>query len=1071
MKGPIAWFAKNPVAANLLMVLIIAGGIFAASSMRLEMYPELSVDIVTVTVAYPGATPEEVEESICVKIEEKVQDLEGIKRLRSTAAENVGTVAIEVATGYEVREIMDDVKSRVDAIDSFPELAEKPVIQEIVTRNLVANLSVWGDVDERVLRQQGEDIREALLDIPGITQVELAGVRPYEIAIEVSEASLRKHGLTLHQVAGAVRRSSLNLPGGSLKTEGGEILLRTQGQAYTGEAFSDLTLLTREDGTRVRLGDVATVVDRFEETDRTLQFNGKPAVAVRVFKVGDQNVIDIARKVRAFVAASQARMPEGIHLTVWRDFARFLEGRLDLLTRNGFAGLVLVFIVLALFLRMRLAFWVALGIPICFLGAMWVMPQLDVSMNMISMFAFILVLGVVVDDAIVVGESIHTEQSKGGNRRMAAILGTKKVAIPVVFAVFTTVAAFLPMAFLPGMMGKYIFVIPVVFIATVLFSLVESMLILPAHLSHGGEKKDSKPGLLTRIQDFFAQALLEVARVVYRPLVEIALRFRYATVAFFIAAFLLTLGIVASGRLDFTFFPKMEADFVIAKVLLPEGVAVQDTERVVKKMEKAILEIREALTEESGGEDTSQGIIRHVLASVGTMPVSTDAANGVPQARGSHVGEVAIELSPAEGRTMGSTEVTRLWRERIGSIPEAEELTFVNQFGSIGKPIDIQLSGKDLNALRKAADDLKGKLAVYPGVYGITDSFRLGKKEVKLKIKPEAEPLGLSLADLASQVRRGFYGEEAQRIQRGSHDVAVKVRYPKRERATLGSLENMRVRTPAGVEVPFSAVADAEFGRSWSAIQRTDRRRTIHVTAQVDDGVSNAEKVLANLESEVMGGFLAENPGVKYSFEGEKKEANDSMAALFRGFILSLLMIYALLAVPFKSYLQPFVVMGAIPFGLVGAILGHVIMGIDLSVMSVLGMIALAGITVNDSLVLIDFINRGRREKKMPLVEAVRKAGVARFRPIILTSLTTGAGLLPMLLETSIQAKFLIPTAVSLAFGVLFSTLITLLLVPSGYLILEDLRGAVAWVIGAGKEALEVEPSGENTAGETVALG
>ncbi|MHC4598022.1 MAG: efflux RND transporter permease subunit [Planctomycetota bacterium] len=1070
MKGAIAWFAKNPVAANLLMVLIIAGGIVAASGMRMEAYPELSVDIVTVTVVYPGAAPEEVEESICVKIEEKIQDLEGVKRIRSTASENVGVVTVEVATGYDVREIMDDVKARVDAIDTFPELAEQPVIQEIVTRNLVANLAIWGDADEKDLRRLGEDVREKVLDLPGITQVKLAGVRPYEIAIEVSEDALRKHNLTLGQVAGAVRCSSLNLPGGSLKTSRGEILLRSEGQAYSGEAFANLTVLTRPDGTRIRLGEVAEVKDRFEETDRSMQFNGKPAVSVRVFKVGDQNMLEVSRTVKAYVAAARAGLPEGIEMTLFQDNARFLQGRLDLLSRNALMGLLLVFVVLALFLRMRLAFWVALGIPICFLGALWVMPQLDLSLNMISMFAFILVLGVVVDDAIVVGEAIFTEQQKGGHKRTAAILGTKKVAVPVVFAVLTTVAAFIPLAMLPGLMGKYICVILVVFIATVLFSLVESMLILPAHLSHG-KTPSGKPGLFSRFQDFFAQGLVWIARRIYAPLAGIALRLRYATVALFVAVFLITLGFVAGGRLDFTFFPKMEADFVMAKLLLPEGSAVQDTDRAVRRMEASILRLREILNEENGVEESSAGVIRQVVASVGVMPVSTDAANGVPQPKGSHVGEVAIELCPAEERTISSTELTRRWRELIGGIPEAEELTFVSQFGSIGKPIDVQLSGKDMDELRRAAEKLKEKLAAYPGVYGISDSSRLGKREIKLTIKPEAETLGLTLFDLASQVRQGFFGEEAQRIQRGSHDVAVKVRYTKDERATLAGLENMRVRTPSGVEVPFTAVADAEFGRAYSSIQRTDRRRTIHVTAQVDSNVTNAEKILGDIAADVMPPILADHAGVKYSLEGEKKEANDSMAAMVRGFLFSILMIYALLAVPFKSYTQPFVVMAAIPFGLVGAIWGHAIVGIDLSVMSVLGMIALAGITVNDSLVLMDFINRRRREKGVTLLQAVRESGVARFRPILLTSMTTVAGLLPMLLEPSIQAKFLVPTAVSLAFGVIFSTFITLLLVPSGYLILEDVKRAVAWVIRSKPEAVEEVRTEAKPVGDPVAVG
>ena len=1044
MKGPIAWFAGNPVAANLLMVIIMAGGVMSASRVKLELFPEFSVDVITVTVPYPGAAPEEVEESVCVKIEEKIQDLEGIKRLSSTARENAGTVAIEVLPGYEVRELMDDVKSRVDAIDTFPAETEKPVIQEIVLRNHVASVTVWGDADELALRKLGEKIREDLLDLPDITQVELTNVRPYEISIEVSEHALRKYGLSFDEVSAAVRRSSLDLPGGSVKTGGGEILLRTKGQAYTGDAFRELVLLTREDGTRLKVGDVATVVDGFEDTDQSGQFNGKPAVTVKVFKVGSQNLLAVARSVKDYVADAEAGMPEGVELTLWQDQSHWLEGRLNLLIRNARAGLVLVFIVLALFLRLRLAFWVSLGIPISFLGALLMMPVLDVSMNMVSMFAFILVLGIVVDDAIVVGESIHTEQGKGGDSLEAAIRGTRRVAVPVIFAILTTVAAFLPMVFLPGVMGKFIRVIPLIVIPTVLFSLVESKLILPAHLAHraGDSSVEKRPGRLARLKGFFAESLLWFAQRVYQPVVATALRWRYATVAGFACVLLMTVGLIAGGRMDFTFFPKMESEIVVAQLTMPQGTSVENTARGVRQLEQAALALREQLRDEDG----EGSAVKNVITAVGDQPVTRDLSNGHVQAFGSQFGEVTLELAPTEARSIGSSEISRRWRERTGLIADAVELSFIGTMGAVGKPIDIQLSGSDLNELRAAADRLKEKLGAYPGIYGISDSFRAGKKEVKLSIKPTAEALGLSLSDLARQVRQGFYGEEAQRIQRGRDDVAVMIRYTEAERRTLAALENMRIRTADGAEVPFATVAEADYGRGYASIKRTDRRRTIDVTADVDTGVANANEILSDLARGGLPEIRDDFPSVKYSLEGEQKEQQDSMSGMFGGFLLSLLMIYALMAVPFKSYTQPLIVMAAIPFGLVGAIWGHVAMGMDLSVMSVLGMVALAGVAVNDSLVLVDYVNRLRRDEEVSIMQAARQAGVARFRPILLTSMTTFAGLLPILCETSLQAKFLIPMAVSLGFGVLFATVITLVLVPSAYLILEDLKAIARWV-------------------------
>lgn len=1080
MRGAIAWFARNRVAANLMMIVIVGGGVFTLfnparviawfagdtgslrNGLRQEVFPEFSLDLITVTVPYLGAAPEEVEEGVCVRIEEAIQDLDGVKRIRSNASEGVGTVTVEVARGGDPRKLLDDIKTRVDAIDTFPEETEQPVIEEVLNRRQVIHVAVSGNTDEKSLKLLGQQVRDEIAALPGITQVELTNARPYEISIEVSEEALRRHGLTFDEVVRAVRRSSIDLPGGSLRTGGGEILLRTKGQAYTGREFERLILLTRPDGTRLRVGDVATVVDGFAETDQSARFDGRPAVVVLVYRVGDQSALEVSRTVKRYVREAQARMPEGIALTTWQDITEVLRSRMNLLLRNALFGFLLVIAILALFLRFRLAFWVSIGIPISFLGAIWLMPGLDVSINLISLFAFIVVLGIVVDDAIVVGENIYTEQSRSGEGLAGAVRGAQEVSVPVVFAVLTSIVAFVPLLNVEGNTGKIMRVIPIIVISVLSFSLIESMFILPAHLSHlRTANRGRREGLWARFQGGFANWLDRFIRGGYGPLLNSALRWRYLTVAFSLCALLLTLGLVRGGWIKFVFFPDVEADYVAAILTMPQGTPVEVTERAVRHLEATALELRREL-EGSGGPR----IYRHVLASIGNQPLrevqGLNAGRTLVDFSGAHLGEVTIELVPSEERDRTSAEIVKLWRERAGSIPDAEELVFTSSLFSPGEPINVQLTGIDLDELRAAVDRLKRRLAEYPGVFDIADSFRLGKQEIKLRIKPAAEALGLTLADLARQVRQGFYGEEAQRIQRGRDDVRVMVRYPAAERRSLGDLENMRIRTPDGGEVPFSAVAVADLGRGFATIRRVDRRRAISVTAEVDTTKANANDILTDLQATELPAIRAESSGILYSFEGQGREQRETMSGLVRGFVIALLVIYTLVAVPFRSYVQPLIIMSAVPFGLVGAVWGHMIMGLNLTILSMFGIVALAGVVVNDNLVLVDFINR-RRAAGATLGEAVRQAGAARFRAILLTSLTTFAGLTPLLLEKSVQARFLIPMAVSLAFGVLFATLISLLLVPCSYTILDDIRSVTRRGFGveARRAAAAAAPGGK----------
>jgi multidrug efflux pump subunit AcrB len=1040
----IAWFAHNGVAANLLMVVIVGSGLLSMARIKQEIFPELSLDLIRVSVEYLGASPAEVEEAVCMRIEEQVQGLEGIKRVTSTASEGFGVVTLEVLPGFVTRDVLDDVKARIDAIVTFPGETEKPVVQELVNRQQVIDVAVSGPADEATIKSLGAQVRDEISALRGITLATLVNTRPYEVSIEVPEDALRRHGITFDDVANAVRRSSLDLPGGSLRTRGGEILLRSKGQAYRRPDFESIVLLAHPDGTRLRLGDVARVVDGFAATDQSARFDGMPTAVVQVYRVGDQSALRVSETVQQYVAETQARMPEGITLTTWRDASSVLRGRLDLLIRNARTGFALVFLVLALFLRFRLAVWVSIGIPISFLGALALMPSLDVSVNLISLFAFIVVLGIVVDDAIIVGESIFTHQQRDPNRRRAAIAGARDVAVPVIFAVLTSVAAFSPLLGVEGTMGKIMRVIPLIVIPTLLFSLLESLCILPNHLSHEASRSETRRGLSgawRRFQGRFAAGLDFFIERVYRRVVQVAIEWRYLTTAIALTSLLVTAGLVFGNKIRFTFFPDVEADYVAAMLTMPQGTPPSVTEAAVRQLEEAARAVRDRVDTKNGG-DTS--VFRHTWASVGEQPFRTAQANtgpggGVMAYSGSHLGEITIELLPAEDRKVTSTEIAQLWRELTGPIPDAVELTYSASIFSAGAPIHVQLTGADIEPLRRAADVLKRRLAHYPGVFDIADSFRAGKREVQLQIRPAAEPLGLRLSDLARQVRQAFYGEEAQRIQRGRDEVRVMVRYPENERASLANLEQMRIRTPSGDEVPFSEVADAELGRGFASIQRTDRRRSVDVTADVDVSRNNANVVLSDLEANVLPGILADHPGVRYSLEGQRQEQRETMSGLLRGFAIALLLIYALMAIPFRSYVQPLIVMAAIPFGLVGAVWGHLIMRMDLTIMTMFGIVALTGVVVNDSLVLVDFVNR-KRAAGLPLESAVRDAGVVRFRPILLTSMTTFAGLSPLLLERSMQARFLIPMATSLAFGVMFATVVTLVIIPCGYVIMEDLR-------------------------------
>ncbi len=1044
MSRAIDWFARNPVAANLLLVLIVIGGVSAIPAIQQQTFPDLEVEVIQVAVPYLGAAPVEVEEGVCVRIEEEIHSISGIERITSSSSEGACGVTAELLDGYPIDRALAEIKNAVDGIDTFPGETEKPVVQHFTIKRNALQIALSGDASERALKLYGERIRDEIAALPGVTQVELGNARDYEISIEVPEESLRRHGLTFDDVVRAVRRSSLDLPGGAIKTSSGEILLRSKGQAYTGREFEQIVVLTRADGTRLLLGEIAQVVDGFAEDERYARFGGEPSVLIKVYRVGDQKILDLVATVKEYLARAEASLPEGLSLTVWRDDSQYLRDRLDILIRNGRGGFVLVFCVLALFLRLRLAFWVAIGVPVSILGALWLFPMIPLAVDVLTLFAFILVLGLLVDDAIVVGENVHTHQERGEDPLESAISGAREVSVPVIFGVLTTVAAFLPLILAKGVMGKLFGAIGITVAACLFFSLVESQLILPSHLGHHvrddetSKRGDGIRARWKRLQAALAASLSRLAERRYRPALEWVMAWRYAALATAVVFLMLAVAVIATGRMRFTFFPSIESDFVTATVTMPPGTPAEVTAAAVDTLEDSAEQLQRELDARFPVEAGS--LIRHRMAVVGSRAANR---SGPPdaQANATHQGQVALELISSNDRPIPGREVVQRWRELTPPIPGVDELVFSSSYMSVGDPIDIELRSADVEDLQVAAEELKAHLAEYPGVFDVADSFQEGKQEIVLSILPSAEPLGLTLEDLARQVRQAFYGEEAQRIQRNRDDVRVMVRYPESQRRSLADLDNLRIRTPDGGEVPFYVVARAEMSRGYATIKRTDRQRVINVTADVDESTANANQVLARIRREFLPALAARYPGLSHGLAGEQREQAKTLSGMLRDFGFALVLIYALLAVPLGSYAQPLLIMAVIPFGLVGAIGGHLVMGLDLSMMSAFGVVALSGVVVNSSLVLVHYVNE-RRRRGSPLREAVRDAGVSRFRPIVLTTLTTFAGLTPLLLETSMGAQFLIPMATSLAFGVVFATVLSLFLVPCGYVILEDLKAA-----------------------------
>jgi len=1021
------------------MIFILLAGVATGLTMKLEVFPETSLDRISISMAYPGASPAEVEEAIVRRIEESVAGLAGIKRIDSVAREGAGSISIEVMKDWDLQKLLDEVKAEVDRITTFPEEAEEPVVREMTHKHQVINVAVYGDVTESTIKHLTEKIKDEIINLPGITYADLSGIRQAEIHIEISEETLRRYGLTLGKVAESVRRASLDLPAGSVKTAGGEILVRTKGRRYYAADYQDVAVITRADGSKVTLGQIANLKDAFEDVDITSRFQDKPSGVVEVYRVADQNALTVADTVKRYIEEIRPGLPAGVHIDFYRDRSRILKSRINLLLRNMAIGLILVSILLGVFLNMRLAFWVTLGIPISFAAGILALPRLDVSINMISLFAFITVLGIVVDDAIIIGENIFRKHEEGLAGLDGAVQGAMEVGRPVIFAVLTTVVAFWPLLLGIGTMGKVMRNIPIVVIVVLLGSLVEALLILPAHLSRSKQAAALREGNSEK-EKLMVRWLAWVIKGPYARLVSLCVRWRYATVALGIAMLLLTMGIWRGGWIKFTLFPRIESDRLVCALTMPAGTPVERTKEIVARLVRSA---KQALAEvDKTRPKGAPPLFEHSRALIGRHSRGRGPMAAGPQV-GSHLAQVRIQILEGEQRDVRSTALLALWRKKVGVIPDTESLTFQSVLFSAGNPVEVHLSLDDHDQLLAAADELKEELRGYPGVFDVGDSFLPGKKEMQLKLKPAARSLGLTLHDLAQQVRHAFYGAEALRMQRDQDEVKVKVLYPESERRSLGYVEEMRIRAPDGSQVPFGQVAEVSMKQGYTSIERAQRLRVIKVTADVDETVANANEVRMDLESRFLPQLKANYPGLRYTIEGAGKEQKESMADVGRGFLIALFCIYALLAIPFRSFTQPIVVMSAIPFGMIGAVAGHMIMGHNLSLLSLFGIVGLGGVVVNDSLVLIDATNR-IRSQGTGAHDAITRAGALRFRAIILTSLTTFAGLTPMLLERSLQAQFLIPMAISLGFGVLFGTGITLLLVPSFYMILEDVRGLSA---------------------------
>ncbi|MGB7300406.1 MAG: efflux RND transporter permease subunit [Burkholderiaceae bacterium] len=1028
MNRLIEWMAAHPVAANLLMVLILIAGVSSGLSLKQEVFPEINFDTIETRVVYQGASPDEIEESIVQRIEEQIESIDGVDKISGIAAEGLAVVRVQLVRGAKSDEKLDEIKAAIDRITSFPEQSERPITREIANRNRVLEIAVYGDAPESTLREQAYRLKDALSALPGISLAQVAKVREYEISIDVSNQTLRSYGLSLQSLAQTVRQSSLDLPGGDIKTGSESILLRTIGRNYTARDFEDIIVVSAARGTNIRLGDIATVRDSFRDQDLIMRYNSKPAAFVQVFRVGEEKVLDVVAAAERYIEEKSApSLPPGLTVEVWQNSATEFNNRRNLLMRNGIIGIVLVMLALTLFLDIRLAFWVSAGIAVSFVGAFAVMPLFGLSINMMSLFGFILAIGIVVDDAIVMGENIFSTAQRGGSALQAAVDGAKRVAVPVLLAVSTTIVAFVPLLTVPGTVGKFLFQIPAIVMIVLVISVIEAIFIMPHHLAYLkiNQAPRSFIGRTTRrIRNRVDGAL---RRFVDGPL-EQALYFSTRHYGVIIASafgiFVLTLGIITAGYVKFSFFPQVEGRTVTASIELTPGTQPAATLTIAQQIETAA---READAQLSG---EGQRLINTTYVSVGEQSRSGPGAAAALGLIQGNRASIVVELIDPEERTITGKQFERRWREKVGDNPAIRKISFASNLINLGSPIQVQLSARNPEALARAVSTLRLELERIDGVYDVRDDREPGKREVQFRLKPYARTLGITVDSLSRQVRAAFYGAEATRVQRGRDEVRVFVRLPAVERNALSDLREYRIQTPGGDYVPLQQLADVSLGYGTPTIIREDGVRRNTVIAEVDGATITGQQVNSEIVDRILPGISQQIPDLSYAMGGEQREQGQALPGLARNFLLAVFCMYAILALAFRSYIQPFLVIAAIPFGLVGATIGHLLLDLSFGLTSIFGIVGLSGIIVNGSLVLIDFINE-QRSRGLDMEQAIVTAAKSRFRPVFLTAVTTFLGIFPLIIERSIQAQFLIPLAISIGVGVLMGTFLLMLLTPA----------------------------------------
>lgn len=1015
-KGLIAWMARNSIAANLLMFILVGGGLWTTTHIQKEVFPEYELDIVEVNVDYPGAAPAEVEQGILLPIEEAIRGVQGIKEITSKAREGRGSVNIELVPSTNRMKVFQDIDQAINRIRTFPDDTEKPEVRLDSPIREVMEVVLYGKVDSWTLRKLGEELRDRMLSHEKITQIEFGNIPDYVTHVEIPSHTLRKYNLTLDEVSDIIRTSSRDVPAGSLETKTGEILLRLKGKRQWAEELSKIEIISLKNGASITLGDLAEVTDGFEERGFHSQFNQTLSIELNIFRIGNQSPDDIAAAVKKIMTEAEASLPIGVKWRIDCNEAKDYQDRLSLLLDNGLMAVVIVLIILSIFLDIRLAFWVMSGMVISFIGGLIFLPAIGVSINMVSMFAFLVVLGIVVDDAIVVGENIYEHLLQGKSRLRAAIDGTHEVSKPVIFGILTTMIAFVPLLFMPGTTGKFWWPLPAVVIIVLFVSLIEALFILPAHLAHSSKRRSNFIArTLHHWQQAFSKFFDRMVDQYFRKVLDVSLKYRYVTILSSIAIFVLVGGYGLSGHMGVVNMPEVSADEIEAGIKLPVGTTPEQAARVANE----VTESTQRMFEKYDLGKVAQGIKTNVR-------------------RGTFI-DVEIVMRPPEERDMTAAEVISLWRDEIGDIKGISQVTFEAESGPGGfrQDISVDISHSDIEIIEKATLALVERIGQYENTLDISDNYDKGKAQLDFKLLPEGRILGLTSDYIGKQLRDSFYGALAIRQLRGTNEVETRVKLPVEERRDLYHLENLIIQTPAGVEVPLMDVVEFEKSEAFTSINRRDGRRIVTVGMDVEPARALSQ-VLDTLEYVELPKLMEDFPGLTWKFKGSQEEMRNSTQSLWGGFALAMLIIYGLLAVAFNSYIQPLLVLCAVPFGIIGAVIGHIILGFDLSLISFMGVIALSGVVVNDSLIMIDYTNRKRKE--MSAYRAVHQAGLRRFRPIMLTTITTFAGLVPIIFEKSIQAQYLIPMAISLGFGILFATGIILLLVPSLYMLSEDIK-------------------------------